>query len=151
MKELTKEILAQQLNNVEYRNEMTEEQIKLAKDNNLLVLFCYSDDCLEARGAIDDEFDAYDGNDYLFVKIGEEFYDDEVCDEYIKISVKNRICYAPYGGNFESNKGYIKVNWFDTFDDVNWRITSNIPSSTFRVNREGKPFCDGIVIDIDEV
>lgn len=45
----------------EYLEEMTREQERIAAENNLLVLFCQSDDLLEMRGAIHDEEDAMDG------------------------------------------------------------------------------------------
>lgn len=55
MKKITKEELAKMLNWNEYRNEITKEQEKLAKENNLVVIFWNSDDLLELRWAIDEE------------------------------------------------------------------------------------------------
>lgn len=61
MKTMTKERLAMLLDGNEYLEEMTREQERIAAENNLLVLFCQSDDLLEMRGAIHDEEDAMDG------------------------------------------------------------------------------------------
>lgn len=58
---MTKEELATVLNGRQYRNEITPEIEKLAKENNLLIIFGASDDLCEFRGAISDEFGCYDG------------------------------------------------------------------------------------------
>lgn len=49
------------LGKVFYGRELTQDEIKLAKENNLVVVFGYSDDCAEFRGAIYDEVDCFDG------------------------------------------------------------------------------------------
>ena len=54
-------------------NELTHDEEELARENNLVVVFGYSDDCAEFRGAIDDEVDCYDGG-RVFEKNG--FYID---------------------------------------------------------------------------
>lgn len=42
-------------------NELTRDEEELARENNLVVVFGYSDDCAEFRGAIADEVDCFDG------------------------------------------------------------------------------------------
>ena len=58
---MTKEQFAEMLNGSEYRNEISRDQAKIAKDHNLLVCFGASDDLLEMRGIINDELGAWDG------------------------------------------------------------------------------------------
>ena len=58
---MTKEELAEMLNNRAYLHETTPEIEQLAKDNNLLIVFGCSDDLCEFRGAIFEEFDCYEG------------------------------------------------------------------------------------------
>ncbi len=58
---MTKEELAEMLNNRAYLHETTPELEQLAKDNNLLIVFGGSDDLCEFRGAIFDEIGCYDG------------------------------------------------------------------------------------------
>ena len=58
---MTKEELAEMLNNRVYLHETTPEIERLAKDNNLLIVFGGSDDLCEFRGAIFEEFDCYEG------------------------------------------------------------------------------------------
>ena len=58
---MTKEELAEMLNNRAYLHETTPEIEQLAKDNNLLIVFGCSDDLCEFRGAILEEVDCYEG------------------------------------------------------------------------------------------
>lgn len=58
---MTKEELAAMLNGRQYCEEVTPEIEQIAKDNNLLIVFGYSDDLCELRGAIFGEIGCYDG------------------------------------------------------------------------------------------
>lgn len=52
---------AQMLDGREYRHEITKEEESLAKELGFVVVFGYSDDNAELRGAIDDEIGCFDG------------------------------------------------------------------------------------------
>jgi hypothetical protein len=69
---------AEVLNGREYLNEMTPLEEQRAKGLNFVVVFGYSDDLAEFRGAIDEEIDCYDGG-RIFEKNGK--YIDAVWDE----------------------------------------------------------------------
>lgn len=56
LKEFTK-----MLGDKTYRNEITKEEEKLAKELGFVIVFGYSDDNAELRGAIDDEIGCFDG------------------------------------------------------------------------------------------
>lgn len=58
------------LNNRQYGNEITREEEALAKELGLVVVFGYSDDCAELRGAIYDEVSTYEGRDVYISKEG---------------------------------------------------------------------------------
>ena len=58
---MTLKEFAQMLDGREYRCEITQDEEKLAKELGFVVVFGYSDDNAELRGAIDDEIDCYDG------------------------------------------------------------------------------------------
>lgn len=60
---MSKSQLAARLSGGQCGNEITREEEQMAKDNNLVIIFGASDDLCEMRGAIDDEFDCYDGGD----------------------------------------------------------------------------------------
>ena len=55
---------ADKLNGRQYLNELTKELEAYAKENGIVVVFGQSDDLLELRGAIDDEFGCYDGGTF---------------------------------------------------------------------------------------
>ena len=44
------------LNGREYGDEISTTEEQVAKENKLLVVFGYSDDCVELRGVVDEEF-----------------------------------------------------------------------------------------------
>ena len=58
---MTLKEFAKMLDGREYRHEITKEEEALAKELGFVVVFGYSDDNAELRGAIDDEIDCYDG------------------------------------------------------------------------------------------
>ena len=57
--------LAAKLNGREYCREITDEEVRQAKEAGLVVVFGASDDLIEFRGAIRDEGDCYDGREVL--------------------------------------------------------------------------------------
>src|SRR5438876_9739640 len=66
---MTREELAEKLNGREYGADISDAEEQLAKDAGLVVVFGYSDDNVEFRGAIHDEHGCYDG-DSVFDKDG---------------------------------------------------------------------------------
>lgn len=58
---MTLKEFAKRLDGRQYGNEITKEEEALAKKLGFVVVFGYSDDCAELRGAIDDELDCFDG------------------------------------------------------------------------------------------
>lgn len=62
---MTKEEFAKLLNGRMYREEITPDEIKLAKENGLLVIYGASDDLAEVRGAYDTEIGCWEGGKLL--------------------------------------------------------------------------------------
>ena len=60
---MTLKEFAQMLDGREYGNEITKEEEALAKELGFVVVFGYSDDNAELRGAIDDEIGCFDGGE----------------------------------------------------------------------------------------
>lgn len=147
MKTMTKEQLAELLNGNEVGSELTKEQEQIAKENNLLVLFGASDYLLEAKGTIHDEYGA---GDFLLIKDGEMFADE---DEDIYYKAKgDSLYYASSDSNNVNHPRLIRTEWCPKDESgLFWRITSNMPSSPFVIMRDGSPYCRGIVIDVDEI
>ena len=58
---MTLKEFAEMLDRRQYHHEISKEEEMLAKELGFVVVFGYSDDCAELRGAIDDEIDCFDG------------------------------------------------------------------------------------------
>lgn len=100
---MTKEQLAARLNDRQYDDEITREEEQLAKENGLVVIFGASDDLCEMCGAIDDEFDCYEGGDIE-------------CEEY---PGKLRAVWCPESGGswgYETDLSHAKFNIYE--DDM---------------------------------
>ncbi len=148
---MTKEQLAELLNGNEYLAEMTKEQEQVAKENNLLVLFGASDDLLEMRGAIYDEVGAYNGGEYALTLYGELYADVEEENTYHK-ATENEVLPISDEYDNDDNPRLIRAEWCpDDLPDLSWRISSNMPYAPFTIKEDSEPYCEGIVIDIDEV
>lgn len=97
---MTKEQLAARLNGRQYGDEITRAEEQLAKENGLVVIFGASDDLCEMRGAINDEFDCYDGGEIE-------------CEDY---SGKLRAIWCPENGGswgYETNLPYATFNIYE--------------------------------------
>lgn len=137
------EDFAKRLNGRQYREEITHEEEKEARVNNLLVLFGSSDDILVLRGTILDEVGAYGGTSIKVSKDGMYYL------------TKNDREREQESYNFLSDRGY-KIILPETFDvkimwstDVNWLIESNAEKqATFKIFEEDRLFGIGMVIEL---
>ena len=82
---MTLKEFAKMLDGREYRHEITKEEEALAKELGFVVVFGYSDDNAELRGAIDDEIDCFDGGELFHVDLPATIYADW-CPEDIDCS-----------------------------------------------------------------
>lgn len=131
------------LNNREYREEITKEEEKIAKENNLIVIFWYSDDNIELRWAINDEIWAWGWV---------EFYIDKK---------KNKIYYTTsrYIDERELNDEFEEIvqNYFDNncikvkaIRNQFWEIEINwIEYERFDIVEDWEKFSDWIIIKIN--
>lgn len=132
----TKEQFAQLLDGREYGDEILKHEKQWAKESGLVVVFGYSDDNVEFKGAIDDEIGAYEGGELEFTKDG-IFYDED--DEETLTKYKSVVVF---------NK--IEAEWC-MLGDFSWSFKTEIPHSTFDILEEGEPFCKGIVFSIADL
>ncbi len=121
----------------QYGKEITEEECQLAKKNNLLVAFGYSDDNLELRGLIHDEYSACEGtNQHFAINIYERFVHLE--------DLATMILLAEFGVKTVS----IQAIWQPATLDASWLITTDdVPFATFDIFEDDELFCRGIVIE----
>lgn len=131
--QLTKEELAKRLDGNEYGNEVSDDDIKDAQRNGLLIIFGYSDDNMEFRGAFNDEVGCYDGGE-AYVSI--EGIERNECD--------NEEC-----PNFEQHGKKIKAIW--NAGGYSWVFETDIPHASFDILEDGDKYCRGIVIDMNDI
>lgn len=135
---MTSKELAALLDGNNYYSEITNEQETIAADSGLVVVFGYSDDNVELRGAIDDEVGAYGGTTFHVTRNGVLHTPDcggAEC-EYFAIAKKRA--------------AEIKAIWHDT-GDACWTFETQIPHKTFRVYENGELFCIGIVFSAHDL
>lgn len=126
MELITKEQLATILNGAEYGNEMSNEEIIIAKESGLVVVYGASDDLMEFEGAINEEF----GTEAYFDNEGNTF---ERCDDDC----------------IHSQRAFEKANKIEAdYTKEGWRYKTEIPHATFDIMEDGELYCKGIVFDM---
>jgi hypothetical protein len=139
---ITKEQLAETLNGREYGNEITELEEQQAKESGLVVVFGYSDDNVELRGAIDEEIGAYNGTTILIDTITHEIIEDDTDDDDSRVYLlrKHKVKLAE-----------IKAIWSPKEPDCSWIYKTEIPHSTFKIMEDGELYCVGMVFNISDL
>jgi len=127
---------ANMLNGRQYREEITKQEEQQAKELGYVVVFGYSDDNTEFRGAIYDEVGCYDGGTAYLDKNGIIEACGDECRHYQK-AIENA---------FEIEA--IFCNGKHGFD---WEYETEIPHATFEIYDEDEKYCRGIVFDIKEL
>lgn len=127
-------------------SEITDNIEQQAKDAGLVVVFGYSDDNMEFRGALDDEFGCYGGGQISFTKEGLTIEEDDmdVLEKYNAVPPLN-VINAIWDELYDTGEGD---------EPCCWQYITDIPHETFRVmeGTEGKDlFCVGIVFSISDL
>lgn len=136
---MTAKELAPMLSGAEYGNEITRYEEQMARENGLVVVFGYSDDNTEFRGAIDDEVDCYGGGTIRLTKEGvihEPDCGEEDC-KYFKECIKGAKT--------------IEAVWCDAEHGAPWSYKTDIPHETFNIYEDGELFCVGIVFSVEDL
>jgi len=132
---MTKEDLANLLNGREYGEEMTEVEARVAKENGLVVVYGYSDDNMEFRGAIDGEYGSYRGSAVFITKNGHLLDECHECD-------------CDFCGYAEKKKQARKIDALWDNDGYSWTYQTDIPHATFDILEDGEKYCRGIVFEL---
>lgn len=146
-KDLQKDMKAKQfarfLNGREYGSEITKEEEVSAKRDNLVIIYGYSDDLAEFRGAIDDEISACDGREIAV-------FNGNLIDEY---SIDNdKHVFKKYGIKFPSPDVVVEVFWCPEDLDASWLITvQGAEGHHFDIFEDGDLYCRGVVFVLPEV
>lgn len=134
---MTKEQLAAQLNGREIGEETTQLDEAQAKKSGLVVVFGYSDDNVEFRGAINDEIGCYDGGMLYVTRKGP--------------LEEHRDCECKYCGLQRAKDAAKEIEAIWGKDDYSWQFKTDIPHATFEVKEGDEKFCKGIVFHIDDI
>ena len=122
---------ADKLNGRQYLNELTKELEAYAKENGIVIVYGQSDDLMEVRGAIDEEFGCYDGREFTI-------------DDYGNV-------YGEENGVVPAHRHYLNAIWCPKGTDYSWGYETNIPHETFTIMEEDEPYCKGIVFYLKDL
>ena len=136
---MTHETLAALITRNEYGKEISAYLEDEAKKNGLVVVFGYSDDCMEFRGAIDAEVGAYEEGTVFINQSGQLLPEPECGAEN-----------CPYFLTAKEASKSVKAIWHDDGGPC-WTYETNIPHSTFDVFENGELYCVGIVFSVNHL
>lgn len=130
------------LGQVQIGEEISNAEIKNAKDQGLVVVYGYSDDNAEFRGAMTGEASCYDGGHIDFNARG-KFFSEDILEDIENLFLEGFIDKIP-----EVNR--ITAVWCAK-DCPAWTYVTDIPHATFDVMEEGEVWCRGIVFHISDL
>ena len=135
---------AEKLNGREYRSEITSSECKYALDNNLLVIFGASDDLIEFRGVIDEEMDSYKKSNYFLLKAEDGF---RIISQYEWDELQSSI--EEYGIIIPHK--IITSYWSGGESKYFFSYFMSFPHENFNIMEDGKYYCQGVVINLNNV
>lgn len=142
MQIITSEGLAKSLDNFNAEDRFTRSVIKLAKDNNLIIVSAIGNDTITFNGALTDEFELFKGGDIFMAK--------EVFVPTIE-GHKEIIEYVPYLKQSEK-KDRIRINVFWEKNRLyTWKFLTIIPHAKFTIKKDNKYFCQGIIFSLNDI
>jgi hypothetical protein len=120
-----------------YGAEITPVEAMAAKEAGLVVVFGYSDDNVELRGAIHDEVGAYNGTTvYLSA------------DDTLRNDCEDERC--PHYERARKAAPRFKAKW-DDGTGAAWTFDVPWPHATFKVFEDAELFCVGVVFALADV
>lgn len=119
---------ADALNGRQYGSEISKEEAKAAANDGIVIVFGYSDDNMEFRGALYDEVGCFDGGTARVCKFG--VYTEEVPANTVLREIKAVWC-AP--------------------GKPVWSYETDIPHEKFNIYEDGELFCEGIVFSLEDL
>lgn len=138
---MTAKELASLLNGREIMSEITSDEAQRAADAGLVVVYGYSDDNVEFRGAIDSEIGAYDGTTVYLNKSG-------ILEEPACSSAED--CNCPYFNEAKKTARTIEAVWRGSGVPC-WTYVTDIPHETFSVYEDGEVWCVGMVFSVEDL
>ena len=113
------------INGREYLNELSVEEEDEMKHSGIVAVFGYSDDCVELRGALDDELGAFEGTEFYITPDG--------------------LFHKPCEYQCKLYRDWLKkAKKVTAIFDHGWRFETDIPHIEYNINEDGELFCKGI-------
>lgn len=131
------QLIAGKINNLGYGEAPDESTLSLAKTLGIVIIFGYSDDLMEFRGAVDDEMGCYDGGIAFFNKNG---WVHNKCDADD----------CPYALENEKRATPVEALWCKE-ENYSWTYKTDIPHEIFEVLEDGESYCRGIVFKLSDI
>ena len=133
------------LNGRQYRSEITSEEEALAKENDLIVFFSYSDDTAVLCGAIDENLSAWDGCEIYFTKTTSNKIKLFSEEEYEEV----RLSFLDFDIDFKT----VKVNfvWSPEELDCSFLVETDLPHHKFDILEGEDLYCRGIVVNKQDI
>ncbi|MFH1110955.1 MAG: hypothetical protein V1790_17415 [Planctomycetota bacterium] len=145
---MTKEELAAKLTGRQVGQEITKAEEAEAKKSALVVIFGYSDDNCELRGAINDEVGVCDGGTVLIDSNGGLLA--EIDHDDIEVLKKHDVLETVQARHKLAVK--IEALWCDPGEpEYSWSYRTDVPHATFKIMENGEPYCLGIAINLKEL
>jgi hypothetical protein len=139
---MTKEELAAQFNGRQMGDEITKEEQSAAKKNGLVIVFGYSDDNIELRGAIEDEVGGGDGTVIRVTAKG-------VAPKWDDFEEKTKEDAKAYFDAQNQPGGEIEAVWGD--GEYSWQFKTSIPHAAFDIMEDDTKFSRGIVFALSDL
>lgn len=136
---MTKDQLAAQLNGREYGEEITSLEATAAKEHGIVVVFGYSDDNIEFRGAIEDEYGCGESSKFYLHRGGLLIDPSQGdCEHCAERTAKLANQCATIAGIWDQG-GY------------SWQYETAIPHATFDIMEGEEKYCRGIVFEMADL
>lgn len=141
----TPQAIASALQGIEYPADIPAVIQKAAQDHGIVIVFGASDDLMELRGAINDEFGCYDGGTAKLDAQGllrdwESVKDDGDRNEIAQWLERDKTAKS------------IKAVWApDKPEGASWAYVTSIPHTTFDVMEDGQIYCRAIAFNLADL
>ncbi len=133
---MTKNELAAKLHGRSYGKEITTQEETEAKAAGLVVIFGYSDDNAELRGAVDDEIPCFEGGDIYITPDG-------------VLSDHDDDCSCNFCGYDKAKAAALKIEAVWDEEGYSWIYRTDAEHAVFDIIVEdGQKYCRGIVLEM---
>ncbi|WP_156011564.1 hypothetical protein [Treponema sp. C6A8] len=122
------------LSNRELEDGFFRFELKCAEKNNLVIVTGYSDDLIELDGAIKQEGDCFNGENFHLEKYNDEW-----------LLKKGNGC------NNISAIWYDQNKTAENLEVIPWTYKTEIPHQSFFAKYRGETFCEGFVFSIEDL